>query len=201
MLKIYWYLVLYHSIKILLAIHLYMIQPYVYIWQDIPSNKIIEINRQYFIFAKKYTMFLFFTFSQDQNTRHLLFRTEVLLPIVCPLATISKVMANSRKMVTMFQLYLALHSTWIDFQFFRTIWLISLRSYWCTSNICWPVCPCWYMEAADEAAPATIVTVAGVAATAAEVLVIPLWWGCVKDGYNTARFPPYDPRNSLKWST
>ena len=135
----------------------------------------------FFIFAKNtwcsYIYFFFFLF-RSQNTKHLLFRTEVLLPIVCPLATISKVMANSRKMVTMFQLYLALHSTWIDFQFFRTMWLISLRSYWCTSNICWPVCPCWYIEAADEAAPATIVAVAGVAATAAEVLVIPLWWGC-----------------------
>ena len=82
--------------------------------------------------------------------------------MACPLATISKVMASSRKMVTIFQLYLALHSTWIDFQFLRTMWLISLRSWWWTSNCVVGCC----IEAAEAAIMAAVADPR------------PLWW-CV----------------------
>ena len=80
--------------------------------------------------------------------------------MACPLATISKVMASSRKMVTIFQLYLALHSTWIDFQFLRTMWLISLRSWWWTSNCVVGCC----IEAAEAAIMAAVADPR------------PLWW-------------------------
>ena len=64
-----------------------------------------------------------------QNTRQRLFLAEeLLLPMPCPFATMSKVMANSRKTVIIFQLYLALHSMCADLQVLRTKWLISLRS-------------------------------------------------------------------------
>ena len=61
-----------------------------------------------------------------QNTRQRLFLVkEMFLPMPCPFATMSKVMANSRTVIIL-QLYLALHSICPDRQVLGTKWLISL---------------------------------------------------------------------------
>ena len=49
-------------------------------------------------------------------------------PIICPLAIMSKVTASSRNIVTIFQLYIALHSICAECQFFLTRWTMSFLS-------------------------------------------------------------------------
>ena len=64
--------------------------------------------------------------TYNQNIKHRFFLVVFFCsPMILPLAIISNMIASSRKMVTIFQLYLALHSMCVERQVFFTNCAIS----------------------------------------------------------------------------
>ena len=75
--------------------------------------------------------------TYNQNIKHRFFLVVFFCsPMILPLAIISNMIASSRKMVTIFQLYLALHSMCVERQVFFTNCAISFLDEDWLSSVC-----------------------------------------------------------------